>query len=257
MDTIFKESLVQLRSRWEESMSNPNALTSEAKKQCLQELNAIYNSLGNIRNQLAKASEDEERNEISDKIQRSTARLAEINDALRRMGVLSMKVRLPSGVNYCEDRFWGEIPSNWVDRDEYLKTIESFKADLVKLEADFAYWKPALMPPRRDYLGNWVESPVVMPPPTEFLKAWLSKLRDPNDYNNDVRHNFRKLIGEIQAKRGSLHHLLSNCKPVDMQKLRDNMDRLNAEKEQIVFELRVLECKGHSVDLGPIPGPAI
>jgi hypothetical protein len=93
-----------------------------------------------------------------------------------------------------------------------------------------------------------------MPPPTDFLKAWFETktLHDSNAYANEVRHNYRTMMGQIQTKRGNLHYLLERFKPVDMPKLRADIDRLNAEKEQIVFELRVLECKGFKVDFDSV-----
>ena len=241
-DSVFRKRLAELKARWDESTANPESMTVEAKKQCLEELDEVCKSLVNMKEGLMKASEVEEKIEIAETIKRSTARLAQINCEMRGIGVV-----YPVSNHNC---FNGKLPSNWIDRDEYLIKIESTAKEIKKMETDLAVWQPALIVSRKDHGGNAIEWVAVIPPPTDFLKGVHERFRNDNAYVCDIRGKVQALTQEILRNRGMLHEYLSNYKPIDRKKLQAKVDSLNAEKERLVYDLRVFECKGHAVDFG-------
>jgi hypothetical protein len=241
-DSAFSKRLAELKARWDESTTKPESMTVEAKKQCLEELDEVCKSLGIMKEGLMKASEVEEKIEIAEIIKCSTARLAQINCEMRGIGVV-----YPVSNHTC---LFGKLPSNWIDRDEYLIKIESTTKEIKKLETDLAVWQPALIVARKDHAGNAIEWLAVIPPPTDFLKGVYERFRNDQAYFYEVRGKVEGLTQEILRNRGMLRKYLSNYKPIDRKKLQAEVDSLNAEKERLVYDLRVFECKGHAVDFG-------
>ena len=268
-DTQLQERIAKLRARWDEGTANPDSMTAEAKKECLEELDEVCKSLGNMKEGLMKSSEEDERAENSATIKRSMARLVQINDELRKMGVLSNRVNTPRGSSYDQGRVFGRIPSNWMDKDEYLVRIEACMQEIKKLETELAPWQPAMpvMEPRaRDGSGNVTVWAAVIPPPTDFLKGIFEKFSGARpsfgsfghsggqelQYTHEIQRQSNTLTQKIQQARNTFHDLLLNYKPISMKKIQTEMDKLNKEKEQLMYNLRVFECNGYEVDFKQI-----
>ena len=139
-DNDFKERLARIKAKWEECTADPDSMTSEAKKQCLEELDDVCKSLGGIREGLVEASkaelEAEEKAKVQPTIDGYMARLEEIHRGMKL-----------AGARY-SDSFviYGNLPSNWVDRREHLaktkrcKSSSDFFGTDLRKEMRFGAW---------------------------------------------------------------------------------------------------------------------
>lgn len=238
-DKDFKERLARIKAKWEECTSDPDSMTAEAKKQCLEELDDVCKSLGGIREGLAEASKAEREAEEKAKVQIT------IDGYMDRLKEIHRDMKWAGAKYSCNYSLYGYLPVNWVDRTEHLAKIKDAKKQLEVLEADFERWMPALESCKFDSNGSLVSSAAVLPPVTDFLKGIHGSLRYENHYSSHVVSNINQLNQAIRLKRSELHHLLMSFKMIDLKAVQGNLDKLNKEREQIIYNLRVLEGKGH------------
>ena len=65
----FQERLSNIKAKWE-GTGNPESMTAEAKRQCLEELSAVCKSLNSMRDGLVEASKEDEEKEEKIRINR-------------------------------------------------------------------------------------------------------------------------------------------------------------------------------------------
>lgn len=241
-DQDFKERLAMIKSKWEQSTADPDSMTPEAKKQCLDELEEVCKCLGGMKEGLVKASkaeqEAEAKAEMLKVIENKKARLKQNYLEIRGMGALFNKDG-PFSI-------YGYFPEFWVDMHEHLVKIEAEKKKLEELEAELKKFDPS-----GKCLFGVVADPVI-PPPTDFLLELYGFSRSENEYKSRVVTNINQVGSQIRHKKASLHKILLKCKPVDLKTLQPKLDKLNQEREDLIYSLRVLECQGHFSNFCPV-----
>lgn len=249
-DQDFKERLSKLKAKWEEGTADPDSMTAEAKRQCLEELDWVCRSLKSMRDGLAEASKADMEAEEKIKVQKTVdgylTRLKEIRGEMKSIGVVGI------AVNYgCHFPIYGYLPTHWVDRTEYLAKIKSAKHQLEMLEGELSEWMPAITDYKKDCNGFLVDFKIVLPPPTKNLEYIHGNIRNDGAYSQHIRGKISELNPKAFQLRRELQGLLLNHKPVDLKKIQGNLDKLNKEREEIIYNLRVLEGNGHSTGFDP------
>ena len=228
----FSERLGKLKGKWEEGTSNPDSMSADAKRQCLEELDAVCKSLGELRKGLAKASEMEiqtkEKAAARGGVDSHLARLREVNQELKDMGAIN-----DNTLNAC-------FPSHWVEKERHTHKLAEHMGQLTLLENDLAKWAVSL-----------IDNTAVIPPPTDFLKELRGQIQHDHCYAMRCKENKERLMHAILTKRQNLHTLLLHYKPVDMERLQTQLDKLNKERESLVYKLRMAECQGFLTDFDP------
>lgn len=244
-DQSFKERLARLKAKWEEGTADPDSMTAEAKRQCLEELDEVCKSLGSMREGLAEASkadrEAEEKIKVQETIDGYLARLKEIKDDMKSIGAKFNDTH----------SIYGFLPGNWVDRTGHMVRIENTKRQLDSLENELREFMPAISSYSKDPNGFYVDFKVVLPPQTENLKFIHGNIRNDREYIQHVTNKINQLNSAVFQMRRDFHALLMNFKLVDLKKIQGKLDKLNREREEIIYNLRVLEGKGHSTGFDP------
>lgn len=235
-DEGFSERLAKLKGKWEEATSNPDSMSAEAKRQCLEELDAVCKSLGGLKEGLAKASEVEtqamEKAAASGDVDSHLARLREINQELKAMGAVKKSHSL-----------YEVLPSHLVDKEEHLHKLAEHMGQITLLENDLAKWSVSSVDNTAviHHFGQ-------IPPFGQMQSYAFGQVRSGAMPFNE---NKERLMHEILTKRHALHVLLLHYKPVDMELLQTQLNKLNKERESLVYKLRVAECQGYLTDFDP------
>jgi DNA repair exonuclease SbcCD ATPase subunit len=239
----FQERLTKIKAKWEDATANPESMTVEAKRQCLEELSAVCKSLNSMRDGLVEAAKEEDKDKdekirINRKIDDHMSRLYKIKDEMKSLGV-KLNGLSPSPSLY------GYLPSNWMDRSQYGAEMKRLKEKIDGIEEEFEKLKPAVDYSRSTFQNGIIQdAEIILPPPTSFLRMLRDNIRNDHTYIEHVRGKITSFESQLRDKRREFHNLLSNCKPVDIKTLRDKLSKLNRERETIIYELRMFECKG-------------
>jgi hypothetical protein len=236
----FQERLSKIKAKWE-GAGNPESMTAEAKRQCLEELSAVCKSLNSMRDGLVEASkEDKEKEEkirINRKIDDHMSRLYKIKDEMKSLGA---KLN-----GHCNPALYGYLPSNWVDSTQHRAELKRLKENIDKLEEEFEKLKPAIDYSKSSFQNGVLQNPeIILPPPTDELSCIRKTFRSDQWYIDYIRNKISTLTSQVNNMRAGFHKLLSNYKPVDIKPLQEKLSKLNLERETIIYELRMFECKG-------------
>ena len=236
----FQERLSKIKAKWE-GTGNPESMTAEAKRQCLEELSAVCKSLNSMRDGLVEASkEDEEKEEkirINRKIDDHMSRLYKIKDEMKSLGA---KLHGQHGL-----ALYGYLPSNLVDSTQHRTELKRLKQNIDELEAEFEKLKPAIDYSKSSFQNGVLQNPeIILPPPTDDLRFLRQTICNDRTYIQHVRSKILNFTSQVNNMRAGFHQLLCNYKPVDIKSLQEKLSKLNLERETIIYELRMFECKG-------------
>jgi hypothetical protein len=237
----FQERLSKIKSKWSEGTANPDSMTAEAKRQCLEELTAVCKSLNSMRNGLVEASREDEENEekirIKCKIDEHMSRLDKIKDEMKSLGAKLNGQSKPA--------LYGYLPSNWVDGTLHRAVLEKLKDKIDELEEEFEKLKPAIDHSKSIFRNGVLQDPeIILPPPTGDLRFLRKTICNDHTYVQHIRDKISSITTEAFHTRTEFHNLLFKYKPVDMKNLQSKLGKLNMERENIIYELRLFECKG-------------
>ena len=110
---------------------------------------------------------------------------------------------------------------------------------------------PAVAEYNSDVNGLFVDLKIALPPQTENLKFIYGSIRDDKQYINHVTNKINQLNLAIFQWRRDFHGLLMNYNLIDLKTVQGKLDKLNKEREEIIYNLRVLEGNGHSTGFDP------
>jgi hypothetical protein len=243
----FKERLAMIKSKWEQNTADRESMTPEAKKQCLDELEDVCKCLGGLKEGLVKASKAEQEAEAKAEM----LKVVESKKAMLKLNYLEIR---GMGAGFNKDgpfSIYGYFPEFWVDMQEHLVKIEAEKKQLAELEAELKKFDPT----GKCFFGRgggFVVADPVIPPPTDFLLELLGFSRNENEYKSRVITSVNQIGCQISLRRKNLHRLLIGFKPVDLKTLQPKLDKLNKEREDLIYSLRVLECQGHFSGFCPV-----
>jgi hypothetical protein len=247
----IKQRLALMKEKWDKKTGNYNAalesMTSDDKKQCLEELEDVCKYLCGLKEALVKDLKAEQEAEAKAEI----LKVVESKKAKLKQNYLEIKGMCGVFQKYGPYSLYGYFPEFWVDMHEHLVKIEDAKKQLDELEAELKKFDPSgtcLF----ERGGGFVVADPIIPPPTDFLMELLGFSRDENEYKSRVKSSINQVASKICEKRKHLHHLLTGYKPVNMKILQPRLDTLNKEREELIYSLRVLECQGHFSGFNPV-----
>jgi hypothetical protein len=230
----FQERLSEINAKWKKKDTpyiNNYFITAEAKKnrQCLVE------------------EENEEENiRINCKIHEHMSRLYKIKDEMKSLGAKLNSQSSPA--------LYGYIPSNWVDSTLYSAELKKLKQEIDQLEKEFEKWKLAMnINHSISIFRNGIVVPHKAQQPCEhdhdhnYNDDHNTSGSSSNTTSSNIKHIRSKIstfASLLSDKQREFHNLLSNYKPVDLKTLQEKLSKLNRERQTIIYELRIFECKG-------------
>jgi hypothetical protein len=244
MSQAFQERLIQLKQEWEDITQHPESMSTEKKRQCLEELDQVCKSLRCIREELLKESKEqlqlEVKIETNRKIENYMARLIAIKQEMKELGA---KVDPNT-------KIYGYFPQNWVDAKPFHEKLETLKKAVDDINEEYQKLELGIDFSKTVFNNGHMQTPeFILPPPNEMLRLVHQSLGGDRNYVINMRSKIQTLQRDSVNKRTELHTLLFHYKPVNLKALQDKLLPLNKEKESIIYELRRLECEGFTTGL--------